>query len=132
MLKQALGALAALLVTALSASAQNAVPAERFVDPVSAWGASISPDGNYIAYLSRTDTDERVVVIDLQAQQARAIQSVTRANAHIISVAWKGDRIFSVVRFRQLIAGRAPTGTSIRTDDQYYWIWRVISMNRDW
>jgi dipeptidyl aminopeptidase/acylaminoacyl peptidase len=81
--------------------------------------------------MSRTDTDERVVVVDLQAQQARAIQSVTRANAHIISVAWKGDRIFSVVRFRQVIAGRAPTGTSIRTDDQYYWIWRVISMNRD-
>jgi hypothetical protein len=49
MLKQALGALAALLVTALSASAQNVVPAERFVDPVSSWGASISPDGNYIA-----------------------------------------------------------------------------------
>lgn len=131
MLRQFVGALAALILSAVSASAQSAVPADRFVDAVSAWGASISPDGNYIAYASRTDTDERVVVVDLQEQQARAIQSVTRANAHIISVAWKGDRIFSVVRFRQLAAGRVSTGSTIRGGDQYYWIWRVISMNRD-
>ncbi len=131
MLKKLFGALAALTLSAVSASAIDLVPAERFTDPVSAWGASISPDGNYIAYLARTNTDERVVVVDLQSSEAHAIQSVTRANAHIASVSWKGDRLYSVVQFRQLIPGRASTGTSIRSDDQYYWIWRVISMNRD-
>lgn len=131
MLKKFLCALAALTLSVVSASAQSAVPAERFVDPVSAWGASISPDGNYIAYIARNDTDERVVVVDLRAQQAHAIQSISRANANIESLSWKGDRLFMVASFRQMIAGRAATGTTIRSDDRYYWIGRVIAMNRD-
>ncbi len=133
MLKQVWLILTALVLCAAPiASATELTPAERFVDPVSARSATLSPDGNFIAYIARTNSEQRIVVVDLASQQGRIIQAIGNANAYIHSVDWKGsDHLVSVISFRQNIEGRAATGTSIRSRDTYYYITRVVSMNRD-
>jgi len=71
--------------------AQTTDAAATFADPVSALSATISPDGNYIAYIARDNQYQTVVVVDLAAGQAHAVQRITNRVGRLIWVKWKGS-----------------------------------------
>lgn len=108
------------------------VDAARFVDPVSVRGASLSPGGNYIAYIRRTEQGEQIVVVDIATMQFRPIQAIEENQGGYDWVVWKGDnRLVAGIRIQQQARGRAGTGTRMRGDDVTYDVNRVVAFNRD-
>jgi len=134
MLRKIASALAAFGLLASTAAAQSSaqLPAERFVDPVSAYSGTISPSGAYIAYIARTNDQQQLYVVDIAAQEARVIQTMSERVGDFRAVWWKGDDrlIISVVSHEE-VASRARTGTAIRSEAIQYDIYRIVAINRD-
>jgi dipeptidyl aminopeptidase/acylaminoacyl peptidase len=96
-------AIAALLSVALltNASAQTENPkppprnlpsAEYFTAPAELLGATMSPNGRYLAAIQRASFGQALVVIDLNTGQSSQIQAALSANAAFIDwVGWKDD-----------------------------------------
>lgn len=133
MLRLLVAAHAALALVGTHANAQPEAPsAERFVDPVSAYSASISPSGAYVAYIARTDTDRRLMIVDVATRTARVIQTLQESLGAFDWVRWKSDdRLIVSVSMRQELHGRAGTGSIIRGNNFAYDINRIFALNRD-
>lgn len=135
MFKKIAGALGALALLGSSALAQSQTPpdAQRFIDPVSAYSATISPDGNYIAYIARNDNAQQVImVVDVAQQTARPIQAMDANVGSFNWVDWKtNDRLIVGASVHRSYGGRAATGTLVRSEVVEYDIERVVAVNRD-
>ena len=90
MLRVLIAAIAVALLPASLAHAQ-AVDVARFVDPAMARSASISPNGQYVAYIRRTADGMAIVLQDHAANTMRVLESIRRDYGEINWVSWKGD-----------------------------------------
>ncbi|HJS79104.1 MAG TPA: S9 family peptidase [Vitreimonas sp.] len=114
-----------------AANAQT-IDVARFVDPISARSASLSPDGSHLAYILRTDNDERVIVVDLAAGTGRPIQRITREEGSYDWVGWKNNtRLLIGVELVEMVAGRVIAGSHRHRADQEMRTASVIALNRD-
>jgi dipeptidyl aminopeptidase/acylaminoacyl peptidase len=108
------------------------VDVARYADPVSARSASLSPDGSHLAYIHRTDADERLIVVDLNAGAGRPIQRIARAEGFYAWVEWKNNtRLLYSAILTETVEGRAATGTRRVSADQDYETSSVLAINRD-
>lgn len=131
MLLRTLVALGFLCALAPCASAQT-VDVERFVDPISARSATLSPDGNSLAYIRRTDTDQQLVVIALNARSGRAIQRISREEGEYLWVDWKNNsRLILGVVLRATVEGRQRAGSHMRSEDIELASASVLALNAD-
>jgi dienelactone hydrolase len=114
-------------------SSEGLVDAARFIDPVTVWSASISPNGRYIAYLDRlSDDTERVVVNDLVANTSTAINRVTKAAGVYDWVAWKGnERLIIGARAHRRADYDMTTGSRFGGSNMRYDLARVLTMKLD-
>jgi dipeptidyl aminopeptidase/acylaminoacyl peptidase len=120
--------------TTPSAPAQASGPpdAARFTDPVSAFGASMSPSGNFVAYVARTDTSEQVIVVNLATQSISSPSTLNSDQGTFDWVSWKGeDRLIIGVTVHHYVPGHSVTGNRTTHGDGSYDVSRVIAMNRD-
>ena len=130
MLRWVSGLLAAFAVMS-NASAQT-VDVAAYVDPVSAISASLSPDGRYLAYIQRTDNDQRLIVADLTTNRGGAIQRIARTEGTYAWVGWKNNnRLLYGAELLFTIEGRAPTGSRRSVADQEVRSASVLAINRD-
>lgn len=123
------GALAALAVAfaAVPAQSQPAQPladAAIFVDPVSARGAQISPSGAYVAMIQRNAAGQQIVVVDLNARAARAVQVIAEDAGGYNWLRWKGDN-------RLVVSATVGMGRQNRDGEWEYAVTRVLAFNRD-
>lgn len=125
-------AFAAGLASLATAHAQL-VDAARFVDPISAWSAELSPDGQYVAYIERTDEDERVVVFDIARETQRIVQRVGRDRGSLDWVMWKtNNRLVAGLQISVGMRERAPTGSRVGGGGETSFnIQRVVAFDRD-
>jgi len=108
------------------------VDVARYSDPASARSAALSPDGQFLAYIQRTDADERLIVVDLNAGSGRPIQRITRAEGSYAWVEWKNNtRLLYSAILSETIEGRATTGSRRVSADQEYESSSVLAINRD-
>lgn len=128
------GALAVLAV-AVAGPSQAQAPADvaRFVDPVSAFGAAISPGGGYIAYIRRTDAGQQIIVVDMATNTGRPIQSLARNLGEYNWVGWKNDnRLIVNLVLKMQVESRAPTGSRARRDQAFEARFeRIVAMDRN-
>lgn len=122
-----------LLVFALANTvAAQTIDVARFTDPVSARSASLSPDGAFLAYIQRTDNDQRLVVVDLARRTGGAIQRITREEGSYDWVAWKNNtRLIFSAETVAVVEGRAATGSHRPSADREYRGSSVLAINRD-
>ncbi|MBL8546011.1 MAG: S9 family peptidase [Hyphomonadaceae bacterium] len=111
---------------ALSVSAQTqSLDAARFVDPVSVWSADLSPDGQRVAYVQRTDTDLQIVIYNVADATSTIVQRVGRDRGAIGWVAWKGnERLVASLSVSVNENGRT-------TVDGAYSIQRIVAFDRN-
>lgn len=129
-------ALAAIVATSASAQ-QSALNADAFTQREAIWGASISPDGNYVAAIQSVDQGQALVIIDWRTRRAQAIQ-VARQDRQLFFdwVQWKdNNRLIFALRQRATITYDTVTGRRTRTGDgsqvEDYNVSRVFTINRD-
>src|SRR5437870_2098144 len=108
-------ALAASAQAPASTQTQAQLPdASRFADPETARGATLSPDGNYVAYIRRIGGAQQVVVLSLVTQAEQVAQQINDATGRIDWIVWKGnDRIVLGALFNGAQHGVARTGSRI-------------------
>jgi dienelactone hydrolase len=117
----------------LIGSAQAQLPdAARFVDPIAARSATISPSGSYVAYIRRDATSEAVIVLDMATNSGRAVARFTSTEGRIDWVEWKNDdRLILSATVYQSFGGGRGTGTNLRQESFDYTVTRVISIDRN-
>lgn len=106
--------------------AQAQVDLTRFVDPVAVRSVSMSPSGNYVAFIRRNPGGEEIVVVDLAANSARVLESMRDDYGEFDWLAWEGDS--HVLAGVQLYFSRERYSQR-RTDDVS--ILRVVAISRD-
>lgn len=131
-----MGASAQSPAPAAAAIAPTAAPpfvdAARFIESASAYSATLSPDGNLIAYIERTSDGERLVVMDVAAQRSVVVQSVPQNVGALDWVSWKGnDRLIFGVRAQRSVSFGAPTGSHLGAINIPYDVYRVMAMDRN-
>jgi dienelactone hydrolase len=120
-----------LLAVAGAASAQT-IDVARFTDPVSARSASLSPNGQFIAYILRTDNDQRLIVVNLANNTGGPIQRITREEGSYTWVGWKNDtRLIFGAELMTTIEGGTPTGSHRPRADVELRDSFVVAINRD-
>ncbi len=131
MLRRVIAGLTLALALIAPAQAQT-VDVARFVDPISARSAALSPDGAFVAYIRRTDTDQQIVVIDLASRSGRAIQRIAEAEGSYLWVGWKNNtRLILGAELTETIEGRQLRGSHRTAADQEVRTASVLAMNRD-
>jgi dipeptidyl aminopeptidase/acylaminoacyl peptidase len=132
--KRIVVALVALSLLSVNALAQSTAPpdAERFVDPVSAYSATISPSGAYVAYIARDDKGRQIVIVDMATRTARAIQAIDENLGLFNWVRWMNeDRLIVSTSVHQESHGGVPTGHLLRAHDIKFDVDRIFALNRD-
>lgn len=133
----ALVAALAALVTASASAQQTSLSAADFTQRDAIWGASLSPDGNYVAAIQSVEGGQALVVIDWRTRRAQAIQVARQDRQLFIDwVQWKDNNrlIFALRQRANLIASDPITGQRMRPRDsevQDYNVSRVFTVNRD-
>ena len=132
MFKILVGAAVALVLAAATAQAQLADVA-HFADSASARGASISPNGAYVAYIGRAGDADQVVVVDLAASRGAIVQSLRRSEGNINWIAWKDDgRILLGIEALMTTRPDHETAASrVGARAIHYSVFRVVAINRD-
>jgi dipeptidyl aminopeptidase/acylaminoacyl peptidase len=126
-----LASLAFVCAFAAPAHAQP-VDAAAFVDPITVRSAVLSPNGNYVAFIRRADTQQMLMVADLAARQVRPIQRIDEEEGVYEWVAWKNnDRLILGVEIMTIIEGRPRTGSRRTPDDREVRTSTVLAVNRD-
>jgi dipeptidyl aminopeptidase/acylaminoacyl peptidase len=120
-------------VIALGGGVCQAQDAAGFVDQVQVISPQISPGGGEVALIRRTAVEQQVVVINLAAKQARAIQTIKETGRFGYDwVRWKGDGRLVIGATVELVAeGRAATGQVLKQKDQTYRVSRVFALGTD-
>jgi dipeptidyl aminopeptidase/acylaminoacyl peptidase len=131
MLQKMLAALAIAMAFGGQAQAQTADVA-RFVDPVSARSAALSPDGNFAAYIRRTDSDQQLIVLDIANRSGRAIQRIVEDEGEYLWVSWKNNsRLILGVVLTETVEGGQRRGSHMAAADEEVRSASVLAMNRD-
>jgi dienelactone hydrolase len=120
-----------LLAVAGTASAQT-IDVARFTDPVSARSASLSPNGAFLAFILRTDNDQRLIVVNLANNTGGPIQRITREEGSYTWVGWKDNtRLIFGAELMTTIEGGTPTGSHRPRTDIELRSSSVLAINRD-
>lgn len=118
-------------LVAACAAPVSAQEAAAFVDAASVFSARISPSGQEVAFIRRTDDGQQLVVVDLASNQARAIQTLKPHHKMELDwVRWKGDDRLVIGATAELTQeGRAPTGNLLKQADTTFHISRVFAVD---
>lgn len=93
---------------------------------------TLSPNGQFVAYIRDSAEQQVLFVADLSTNQTRPIQSARGANA-ITWVRWKSDdRLIFGVQQEAVVSDRAYTGTRLNNVEGFtFRRWRVFAIGRD-
>lgn len=114
--------------------AQAAPPVEAFVQQDVFRGATMSPNGRYIAGVRNEAVGDVLVVIDWETKQTKAIQYARNdQNMQIGWVRFKGDDrvIFSVQQKLRVVQGDSESRSRRGADDGITFVSRVYGSNLD-
>jgi dipeptidyl aminopeptidase/acylaminoacyl peptidase len=137
-MRRLLAAVAALVTlgatSSMPATAQNqqAPTIAAFTAAPALRSVTLSPNGQFVAYIRDTAEQQVLFVADLTTNQTRPIQSARGGNA-INWVRWKSDdRLIFGVQQEAVVADRASTGTRLNNVEGFtFRRWRVFSIGRD-